>query len=148
MPLPTAVPPGPLGLAAKITFTYFGQRLTRAPNGVKVKHGGYSAGRVGHRRATISHVSCFPSSNRTCGFPRIRLSDHLRPVACAASQPRLVAWPLGIASVAVCGPVGSRGRFAPGLTGPGLSLPSPRTRLENQVRVGIGPARYTLLNQP
>src|SRR5450755_924438 len=38
------------------------------------------SGRVGHRRATISHVSSVPSSNRTCGFPRIRLSDHLRPV--------------------------------------------------------------------
>ena len=26
-------------------------------------------GRVGHRRAAMSHVSCAPSSNRTCGFP-------------------------------------------------------------------------------
>src|SRR5271157_4783364 len=26
-------------------------------------------GRVGHRRVTLSHVSCTPSSNRTCGFP-------------------------------------------------------------------------------
>src|SRR5437764_6104343 len=26
-------------------------------------------GRVGHRRVTLSHVSCAPSSNWTCGFP-------------------------------------------------------------------------------
>src|SRR5580704_7083277 len=25
--------------------------------------------RVGHRRVTLSHVSCAPSSNWTCGFP-------------------------------------------------------------------------------
>src|SRR5437667_10351364 len=27
------------------------------------------SGRVGHRRVTLSHVSCAPSSNWTCGFP-------------------------------------------------------------------------------
>jgi hypothetical protein len=43
--------------------------------------------RVGHRRAAMSHVSCTPSSNRTCGFSRIRLSDHLHPAACAAIPP-------------------------------------------------------------
>ena len=27
------------------------------------------SGRVGHRRVAMSHVSCAPSSNWTCGFP-------------------------------------------------------------------------------
>jgi hypothetical protein len=58
--------------------------------------------RVGHRRVTISHVSCAPSSNRTCGFPAsgsptIFVRQH------APSPFRVVAWLLGIASSEVCG---------------------------------------------
>src|SRR5712692_9726497 len=30
---------------------------------------GKGHGRVGHRRVALSHVSCAPSSNWTCGFP-------------------------------------------------------------------------------
>jgi hypothetical protein len=60
------------------TATLRGSGLRPAP------HGGF--GRVGHRRVTLSHVSCTPSSNWTCGFSRIQLSDHLHPVARAASQ--------------------------------------------------------------
>src|SRR5580693_1419556 len=32
-------------------------------------NGAKGCGRVGHRRVALSHVSCAPSSNWTCGFP-------------------------------------------------------------------------------
>jgi len=41
--------------------------------------------RVGDRRAARTHVSCLPSSNRTCDFPH-PASDHLRPAVFARSS--------------------------------------------------------------
>src|ERR1700733_6925976 len=73
----------------QLTLAYSGQRV-----GLSETHSQWKrvvllgdSGRIGRRRAAMSHVSCTPSSNRTCGFSRIRLSDHLHPAACAAIPP-------------------------------------------------------------
>ena len=46
----------------------------------------WRSGRVGHRRVALSHVSCTPSSNRTCGLPASGSPIIVLPAACAASQ--------------------------------------------------------------
>src|ERR1700722_966646 len=43
--------------------------------------------RVWHRRVTLSHVSCAPSSNWTCGFPASSSPIIFPPAACAAILP-------------------------------------------------------------
>jgi hypothetical protein len=41
-------------------------------------------GRVGHRRVALSHISCAPSSNWTCGFPASSSPTIFFLAACAA----------------------------------------------------------------